>query len=71
MHLESLARQTFQIDALDLTLEFAPGERIHTENSYKYHPGQAEALLTHAGFRPEGVWTDSSAWFSVLLARAV
>ena len=71
MHLESFARQTVRIDALDLTLEFAPGERIHTENSYKYHPGQAEALLTHAGFRPEAEWTDSSAWFSVLLARAV
>ncbi len=71
MHLESLARQTVHIDALDLTLRFAPAERIHTENSYKYHPGQAEALLAAAGFRPEAAWTDNAAWFSVLLARVL
>ena len=71
MHLESLARQTVRIGALSLTLDFAPGERIQTENSYKYQPGQAEALLTQAGFQTEVHWTDPAAWFSVLLARAV
>ena len=69
MHLESLNRQSVHLGALDLTLHFAPGERIHTENSYKYRPGQAEALLTAAGFCPEAAWTDDAVWFSVLLAR--
>lgn len=69
MHLESLIRQSVHIRALDLTLQIDPGECIHTENSYKYRPGQAEALLAAAGFRPEATWSDDEAWFSVLLAR--
>lgn len=71
MYLESLAAQTVRVGALDMDLHFAPGERIHTENSYKYNPGEAEALLARAGFQPEGAWTDTAAWFTVLLARAV
>ena len=50
MHLVSRAAQRVRFDALDLTVDFVPGETIHTENSYKYRPGQAEALLTEAGF---------------------
>jgi L-histidine Nalpha-methyltransferase len=71
MHLESLNAQAVQIPSLDLNLCFRAGERIHTENSYKYRPGQAEALLESAGFRPECAWTDESGWFGVHLARAV
>jgi dimethylhistidine N-methyltransferase len=70
MHLESLAAQRVQIPALDLELEFASGERIHTENSYKYAPGQAEAMLAAAGFAAESSWTDERGWFAVHLARA-
>src|SRR5207237_108890 len=36
MHLESLADQVVRIDALDLAVAFRRGERIHTEDSYKY-----------------------------------
>ena len=71
MHLESRVAQPVHIRALDLTLYLAAGERIHTENSYKYQPGQAEALLTHAGFHPESIWTDPNAWLTVLLGRVV
>ncbi len=71
MHLESRIAQPVHIRALDLTLHLAASERIHTENSYKYQAGQAEALLTHAGFHPECSWTDPNAWFTVLLGRAV
>ncbi|MGA8043937.1 MAG: L-histidine N(alpha)-methyltransferase [Terracidiphilus sp.] len=70
MHLESLAAQSVRIGALNLTIRFSPGERIHTENSYKYRPGEAEALLSSAAFCPEATWTDPAAWFNVLLARA-
>ncbi|MDR3451873.1 MAG: L-histidine N(alpha)-methyltransferase [Rhodoferax sp.] len=69
MHLESWAAQTVRLAALDLTVEFAPGERIHTENSYKYQPGQAETLLEQAGFRPDAPWTDAHGWFAVCLGR--
>jgi dimethylhistidine N-methyltransferase len=69
MHLESLKRQQVRIGALGLTVDFAAGERIHTENSYKYRPGQAEALLHDAGFAAEACWSDARGWFAVWLGR--
>jgi L-histidine Nalpha-methyltransferase len=70
MHLESQREQHVRLAALDLELEFAEGERIHTESSYKYGPGRAEALLNEAGFTPVGRWTDEQGWFGVYLGRA-
>lgn len=70
MHLKSRGAQRVHLGALGLTVDFAAGESIHTENSYKYQPGQAEALLAGAGFRAEGTWTDARGWFAVCLARA-
>jgi dimethylhistidine N-methyltransferase len=70
MHLESMQPQAVQLSGVDLTLGFAQGETIHTENSYKYQAGQAEAMLRAAGFAPEETWTDEKGWFSVSLARA-
>jgi len=70
MHLESMTTQQIQIPALDLQLSFHEGERIHTENSYKYAPGQVEAMLSAAGFAPQNTWTDERDWFAVCLASA-
>jgi uncharacterized SAM-dependent methyltransferase len=58
------------VDALDLAIDFAAGETIHTENSYKYKPGQAEALMAETGFEPVSTWTDARGWFAVYLGRA-
>jgi L-histidine Nalpha-methyltransferase len=69
MHLESRIAQQVWLDGLDLAVEFAAGETIHTENSYKYRPGQAEAMLAAAGFTPVETWTDAQGWFAVCLAR--
>ena len=71
MHLESLTAQTVSIAALDIDIAFAAGERIHTENSYKYAPGGPQAMLAAAGFATESVWTDERGWFAVCLGRAV
>jgi dimethylhistidine N-methyltransferase len=71
MHLKSRGAQRVHVGALDLTVDFAADESIHTENSYKYRPGQAEALLAEAGFRAEATWTDARGWFAVCLGRAV
>ena len=71
MHLESRIAQSVNIAALDLTVDFAAGETIHTENSYKYQPGQIEALLAETGFRAEATWTDPKGWFAVCLGRAI
>lgn len=50
---------------------FAEGERIHTENSYKYTVPAAMHLLEQAGFANVRHWTDPSDWFSVIYAGAV
>ena len=70
MHLVSRRAQQVNVDELDMTVEFAAGETIHTENSYKYRPGQAEALLAETGFKPVETWTDAKGWFAVCLGRA-
>jgi L-histidine Nalpha-methyltransferase len=69
MYLVSENAQTVHIEALDLNVDFARGETIHSESSYKYKPGQAEAMLSDAGFAPNMTWTDRRGWFAVCLAR--
>jgi L-histidine N-alpha-methyltransferase len=68
MHLESLRDQTVRIPSLDLEVEFAKGETIHTENSYKYRLGEVEKLLGEAGFVNPQRWRDEDGWFAVYLA---
>jgi L-histidine Nalpha-methyltransferase len=48
---------------------FRAGERIHTENSYKYSAKGFDALLHLAGFTRTRCWTDDKSWFAVLLAE--
>jgi dimethylhistidine N-methyltransferase len=57
-------------DGLGFEVDFAEGESIHTESSYKYQPGQPEAMLAAAGFTPVESWTDPRGWFAVCLGRA-
>jgi dimethylhistidine N-methyltransferase len=71
MHLVSNQRQTVWLPGLDLRVSFVERETIHTENSYKYRPGQAEAMLAEAGFAADTTWTDELGWCAVCLARAV
>jgi L-histidine Nalpha-methyltransferase len=47
---------------------FARGERIHTENSYKYDIEGFARLLHAAGFHHSAAWTDDRRWFAVVLA---
>jgi dimethylhistidine N-methyltransferase len=49
---------------------FAAGERIHTENSYKWQPADFEAVLREAGFSGVRCFTDPQGWFGVFVARA-
>ena len=68
LHLESLCSQSVRVDALDTTLNFYQGERIHTENSYKYTLERLENLLQCGGFQMEHTWTDPDCWFAVSLS---
>lgn len=67
MHLESLADQVVRIDALELDVAFARGERIHTEDSYKYSDAEVAELGRAAGLRVERTFTDSEARFLSVL----
>ena len=49
---------------------FAAGERLHTENSYKYRVADFAALLGQAGFDAPVHWTDEQGWFAVFWALA-
>jgi len=64
MHLESARAQTVNIRALDLVINFDEGERIHTENSYKYDLAELSALAEATGFARERTWLDTVERFS-------
>jgi uncharacterized SAM-dependent methyltransferase len=66
MHLESLREQAVLLDGQER--RFAKGERIHTENSYKYAPGEFEAVLRDAGFGSIRRWDARGVAYSVFLA---
>ena len=69
IYLESERAQSVRIGALDLTVSFEAGERVHTEYSHKYTREQVEALLEGAGMRLESWFTDPRDWFGLSLAR--
>ncbi|HEX8282087.1 MAG TPA: L-histidine N(alpha)-methyltransferase [Pyrinomonadaceae bacterium] len=64
MHLESLREQTVRVGALGLDFHFGAGERVHTENSYKYSPDELSALAAETGFSRARTWLDSGGRFS-------
>lgn len=68
MHLEARDAQTVRWTGGER--HFAAGERIHTENSYKYHIDAVTQLLREAGFAPEQHWIDTNGWFGVFWATA-
>ena len=63
MHLQ--ARRAIEVNLGSLTRRFESGERIHTENSYKYRPAEFEALLRRAGFGSMQAWSDPAGAFFV------
>jgi dimethylhistidine N-methyltransferase len=70
MYLVSRRAQRVYIDALELSVDFADGEAVHTENSYKYSPAEIDALAQSAGLRVAQKWTDAAGRFAlVVLSR--
>ncbi len=67
MHLR--AKETCTVSWPGGSRVFQQGESIHTENSYKYTPESLQALLGHAGFSDQQIWTDRRGYFAVVLAR--
>lgn len=50
--------------------QFHAGERIHSENSYKWRAQDFADLLREAGFSNLRQWSDERNWFAVFAARA-
>jgi L-histidine Nalpha-methyltransferase len=70
IYLESARLQTVVLRAAGTTVQFRSGERIHTENSYKYTLEMVERMLCVSGFKLENTWFDRRKWFGLHLARA-
>jgi len=70
IYLESTRAQVVGLRMPDLTVRFLAGERIHTENSYKYTKQMVESMLCVSGFKLEKTWYDRHHWFGLHLARA-
>jgi L-histidine N-alpha-methyltransferase len=66
MHLQARHALTLRWPGGERAL--AAGERIHTENSYKYSVEGFQRLLRDAGFARTMHWTDERGWFAVFLA---
>jgi dimethylhistidine N-methyltransferase len=67
MHLQSKVDQEVDLGG-GHTRRFHTGERIHTENSYKYGPGEFENLLHAAGFRSIRRWSSAGNGYQVFYA---
>lgn len=66
MHLEAIADANVHWSGHQR--RFSTGERIHTENSYKYTLASITTLLKQAGFSQVQHWTDARGWFGVFWA---
>ncbi len=69
MRLRSLPAQKVQLEALNLTVEFAAGETILTEISRKFDLDVLQKELQAKGLKPLQVWTDSRQWFGLILCQ--
>ena len=66
MHLEARHKQT--VSWVGGERCFIAGERIHTENSYKYTAEGFVGLLQNSGFSVKKTWRDAENWFLVCYA---
>ncbi len=68
-YLDSGRSQTVHLPLLDLTVEFAAGESLHTEISRKFHLPTLQAELQGHHLTTRQVWTDPQSWFAVVLVQ--
>ncbi|CAL9622999.1 L-histidine N(alpha)-methyltransferase [Streptomyces sp. enrichment culture] len=70
MRLRSRVEQTVKIPALDLAVDFAPGEELRTEVSAKFREDGVRAELAAAGLELSHWWTDPRGRFALSLSTA-
>ena len=69
--LVSQRQQRVRIPVADLTVDFAPGEAIHTESSYKFTREEIVALGGDCGFAEKTTYTDAGGRYAVSLLTVV
>lgn len=67
MYLISKEEQDISINGIGETIHFDKGERIHTENSYKYNDDMIEELAAASGLRWIKTWNDDKRYFALSL----
>ncbi len=67
MHLVSQVDQRVCVAGTEIN--FSAGEKLHTENSYKYSIEEFHSLAEASGYVAEEVWTDEQQLFSVHCLR--
>ncbi|MFF3348177.1 L-histidine N(alpha)-methyltransferase [Streptomyces sp. NPDC002779] len=70
MRLRSLAAQTVKVPALDLAVDFAAGEELHTEVSAKFRKEGVRGELSASGLELTHWWTDRDGRFALSLSVA-
>lgn len=68
MHLVAACDMAFLVDGR--RYHMAKGETIHSENSHKYGPRDANLLLRAGGWTPVATWDDVDPAFALILAEA-
>ena len=71
MHLESLGAQTVNLAKINLTVSFATGETVHTENSYKFNLQDLQHLASISNFELRRSWFDREKRFGSTLFAAI
>jgi dimethylhistidine N-methyltransferase len=69
IYVRSLEHQT--VTVAGQRFEFAAGERIHTEYSYKYDTADLTGLAEAGGFRLAETWTDPERLFAVAYLESI
>jgi len=69
MHLKSLRSQTVELKKLNLAIELATDETIHTEISRKFELEKIQEELRDLGLVSLKTWTDENQWFGLILCQ--
>ncbi len=69
MHIVSSLDQEVSVETIDTTIHFTKGEKIHTENSYKFTEEMINDLSDFAGLKLARCWQDEKRYFSLCLFK--
>jgi dimethylhistidine N-methyltransferase len=70
IEMQLVSARAQSVTAAGARFDFAEGEPLTTEYSYKYTPAEFAALAVRAGLRSARAWLDARGWFSLQLFSA-